>query len=197
MSCVAKLDLDIVQGATFTKGVHWYGGGKVCKMIGNVTPGCPTLITLVAHGLPSISNTPVFISHVKGATRVNTEDNQPVIATYVDVDSFYVDSDTVAQDYTTGTGLLTYFAPKDLTDWIARMHIREERDDTTTIVELASPDDIDISAADALITINITDEATTLYDFDEGVYDLELEDAAGDVTRLIEGSVTLCREVTR
>ena len=197
MSCIAKLDLDIVQGATFSRGVHWYGGGKICKLIDDVAPGCPTLVTVTGHGLPSISDTPVFISHVKGATRLNTEPNQPVIATYVDADTFYVDSDTVAQTYEASTGLLTYFAPKDLTDWIARMHIREERDDTATIVELVSPDDIDISAADALITINITDEATALYDFDEGVYDLELEDSAGDVTRLIEGSVTLCREVTR
>ena len=197
MSCIAKLDLDIVQGATFSRGVHWYGGGKICKLIDDVAPGCPTLVTVTGHGLPSISDTPVFISHVKGATRLNTEPNQPVIATYVDADTFYVDSDTVAQTYESSTGLLTYFAPKDLTDWTARMHIREERDDTATIVELESPDDIDISAADALITINITDEATALYDFDEGVYDLELEDSAGDVTRLIEGSVTLCREVTR
>jgi hypothetical protein len=197
MSCVAKLDLDIVQGATFTKGIHWYGGGKICKLIEDVTPGCPTLITITAHGLPSISNTPVFISHVKGATRLNTEDNQPVIATYIDADSFYVDSDTVAQTYTANTGLVTYFAPKDLTDWTARMHIREELDDVATIVELVSPDDIDISATDALITVTIEDEATALYDFDEGVYDLELEDGAGAVTRLVEGSVTLCREVTR
>jgi hypothetical protein len=128
---------------------------------------------------------------------LNTEDNQPVIATYIDADSFYVDSDTVAQTYTANTGLVTYFAPKDLTDWTARMHIREELDDVATIVELVSPDDIDISATDALITVTIEDEATALYDFDEGVYDLELEDSAGVVTRLVEGSVTLCREVTR
>jgi len=197
MSCVAKLDLTIIQGATFVKALNWYGGGKICNLVESLTPGCPTLITITGHGLPSTSDTPVFIKHVKGATRANTKDNAPVVASYVDADSFYVDADTVDQDYKASTGLVTYFAPKDLTGWTARMQIREDITDVTPIIELLSPTDIDISVTDARITITIADTVTEAFDFEAGVYDLELEDSGGATTRLIEGSITLCKEVTR
>jgi hypothetical protein len=144
-----------------------------------------------------VSDTPVFISHVKGATRANTDTDKPAVASYIDLDSFYVDVDTVAQTWTANTGLVTYFAPKDLTDYTARMHIREEQDDTTTIVELVSPTEITISTNDAKITITIADTVTAAFDFDSAVYDLELVDNSGVVTRLVEGEVELCREVTR
>jgi hypothetical protein len=192
-----KLNLSINQGATFDKTVFWYGGGKVCNLIEDLTPGCPTLITITDHGLVSISDTPVFISHVKGATRANTEANAPVIATYIDADSFYVDVETVAQTYEANTGLVTYYAPKNITGWDARMHIRAEIDSTSTILELVSPTDITVNGTDGSINLYIEDTVTAALDFDEGVYDLELEDAAGDTTRLVEGKITLHKEVTR
>ena len=197
MTCVAKLDLEIRQGATFSKALNWYGGGKVCKLIEDLVPGCPTKITITAHGLPSVSDTPVFIKHVKGATRANTVGDKPVVATYIDVDNFYVVADTVAQTYSASTGLVTYFAPKDLAAYTARMQIRESIDDVTEIIELLSPGDISISANDAKITITITAAVTAAFDFDTAVYDLELIDGSGNVTRLVEGEVELCREVTR
>ena len=193
----SKLDLEIRQGGTYVKAINWYGGGKVCKLIENLIPGCPTTITITAHGLPSVSDTPVFIKHVKGATRANTADDTPVVATYVDVDTFFVDADTVAQTYEANTGLVTYYAPKDLTGWTARMQIRENIDDATEILELLSPTDIAISTNDAKITITIAAAVTAALDFDEAVYDLELIAVGGEVTPLVEGTVTLCKEVTR
>lgn len=197
MTCVAKLDLTIIQGATFSKAINWYGGGKVCKLITGLVPGCPTTITVAAHGLPTASDTPVFIKHVKGATRVNTKDTTPVVATFVDSNTFYVDADTVAQVYTANTGLLTYYAPKDLVGWTARMMIRQSIEDATELLSLVSPTDITISTNDAKITIIIADTVTETLDFETAVYDLEMVDGSGNVTRLVEGSVELCKEVTR
>lgn len=196
MACT-KLDLEIKQGETFEKSLNWYGGGKVCKLIEALTPGCPTLITITGHGLPSVSDTPVFISHVKGATRANTKPDKPALATYIDANSFYVDVDTVDQDYKASTGLVTYYAPKDLTSWTARMQIRESIDDATVIQDLVTPTDIAISANDAKITITISAADTANFTFDSAVYDLELIDVSGKVTRLVEGDITLCKEVTR
>ena len=193
----AVLDLTINQGETFTKAINWYGGGKVCKKIELLTPGCPTLITVSGHGLPSVSDTPVFIKHVKGATRANTEDNKPAVATYIDANTFFADVDTVQQTYTADTGIITYFAPKDLTGYTARMHIREELDDTVTIHEMTTPTDITISTNDAKITMTISATDTAAFDFDRAVYDLELVDGSGIVTRLLEGEVELIKEVTR
>ena len=197
MSCASKLNLTIIQGATFSKAIHWYGGGKVCKLIEDLVPGCPTKITITGHGLPSVSDTPIFLSHVKGATRANTDETTPAIATYIDDDNFYVDVDTVAQTYTANTGLLTYFSPKDITSYTARMDIRESIDDDDAVLSLTSPTELSLRTADARILITIADTVTSTLAFEEGVYDLELEDSSGVVTRLVEGTVTLCKEVTR
>lgn len=196
MSDVAQLDITINQGSTFDKTINWYGGGKVCKTIEGVSEGCPTLVTISSHGLPTVSDTPVFVDHVQGAKSLNTK-GKAVAATYVDANSFYVNADTVGETWTSGTGLVTWYAAKDLTGWSARMHIREYVDDTTAIVELVSPTDITISTNDAGIRIVITATVTATFDFDTAVYDLELEDPSGFVVRLVEGDVTLKKEVTR
>lgn len=193
----AKLDLVINQGETFIKAVNWYGGGKVCKPIEALAVGCPTTITITGHNLPSVSDTPIFIKHVRGARSANTEENKPAIATYIDANSFYADVDTYGETYDAGTGLVTYYAPKDLTNWTARMHIREEQDDTVTLHEMTTPTDITISTNDAKITMTISATDTAAFDFDAAVYDLELVDESGVVTRLLEGEVELRREVTR
>ena len=193
----SKLNITIEQGATFSLGFNWYGAGKLCKLIEDLTPGCPTLITITSHGLPSTSPTPVMISHVQGAKRANT-DGGMVKATYIDANSFYVDADTVGQDYTANTGLVTWFAPSDLTGYSARMHIRENIDDVTAIDELTSVGgEITLSPTDGRIEVTIADDVTAAYDFDEAVYDLEVEDSGGATKRLLYGTVTLSKEVTR
>lgn len=196
MSDVAKLDITINQGSTFDKTINWYGGGKVCKTIEAVSEGCPTLVTISSHGLPTVSDTPVFVDHVQGAKSLNTK-GKAVAATYVDTNSFYVNVDTVGETWTSGTGLVTWYAAKDLTGWSARMDIRENINDTTTVVSLVSPTNITISTNDAGIRIIIAASVTEAFDFDMGVYDLELEDPSGFVVRLVEGDVTLKKEVTR
>ena len=77
------------------------------------------------------------------------------------------------------------------------MDIRESLDDTTPLVSLTSPGDIVITTAPAEIEITIDAATTAALDFDEGVYDLELVDGSGNVTRLVEGNVTFIKEVTR
>jgi hypothetical protein len=193
----SKLNITIEQGATFSLGFNWYGAGKICKLIENLTPGCPTLVTITGHGLPSLSPTPVYISHVQGATRANNT-KVPVKATYVDANSFYVGADTVDQTYKANTGLVTWFAATDLTGYIARMHIRESIDDATPVDDLTSAGgDITLSAPDGRIVVTIEDTVTATYEFDEAVYDLEVEDTNGVTTRLLYGTVTLSKEVTR
>jgi hypothetical protein len=196
---VGRYDFPIIQGATTVEGFNWYGGGKVCKPIATLTVGCPTTVGITGHGLPAESPTPVYISHVQGATRANTVKN-PVHATYIDASSFYLDADTVDQVYKANTGILTYFAPKDITGYTARMHIRENIDDAVELLELTSAaGEITLSVPDARIVVTITAAVTELLTFDEAVYDLELvsNDLVPVVTRLVEGIITLHKEVTR
>ena len=193
----AKRDNIIIeQGATFIKVVNWYGGGKVIREIDDVTVGCPTRVTVAAHGMPANYDTPVFISEVRGARSLNSDG--AVLATYVDANNFDVEAHTRDEVYVADTGCVVYYAPKTLTSWIARMDIRENLDDTTTLVSLTSVGgDIVINTTTAQITITITATVTAALDFDEGVYDLELEDDSGNVTRLLYGDVAFNKEVTR
>jgi hypothetical protein len=196
MSDVKNIPIEIKQGATFRKKFNWYGGGLMIREIEGVDEGCPTTVTITAHGLPAGAKTPIYIQDVKGARSLNSGGKE-VVATYVDADNFTVPAATRDETYKTGTGCAHWFLPKALTDWIARMDIRESIDDTTTLVSLTSPDDIIITVSTAEIEVVIDADVTAALDFDSGVYDLELEDSQGEVTRLIEGNVAFIKEVTR
>lgn len=88
--------------------------------------------------------------------------------------------------------------PVDLTGYSARMQIRRHVRASTTIASLTdSAGDITLGGAAGTIKPVISATDTAAFDFDEAVYDLELEDASGVVTRLLDGSIVLRREVTR
>jgi hypothetical protein len=193
-------DIEIVQGSQFVKSAHWYGGGKTYDTIDGVAVGHPTIITVTGHQLPSTSPTPISIDGIKGTARVlNTGPNDcdMVLATYIDANSFSVPVPTVGKVYTSGTGYIEWYKPKDLTNYTARMQIRGDVDDTATLVSLTSPGDIAISLTDARITVTIATSVTEALDFDNAVYDLELVDASSEATRILEGEVELRKEVTR
>jgi len=192
-------DIEIKQGAQYQDAFHWYGGGKVCASIENVIVGCPTQITITGHTLPSVSKTPIRIRNVRGARDLNTgeQDCDMVEATWIDANTFSVDIDTGNQTYKAGSGSIEWFKPKVVTGYTARMQIREKLTDTVALVSLVSPADIVINVADAKITFTIDTTATTALDFIQGVYDLELVDPSGAATRLLQGKVTLNKEVTR
>lgn len=193
-------NIEIIQGAEFVKTLHWYGGGKLIQEIVSLTPGCPTQIEITSHGLPSTSKTPILIDGVKGAHKANTglKKKDAVQATYVDADNFTVEAHTRGQVYVVNTGCITWWQPKNLTGWTAELHIREKLTDVIQLVTLTSvAGDIVITIADAQIAFTIDTATTEALDFSGGVYDLELIDPAGEVTRILEGNVTLRKEVTR
>jgi hypothetical protein len=95
-------------------------------------------------------------------------------------------------------------APVDLTDYIARMQIRPDYADNTTVKYLSltdtlNPDGTGLTLGGASGSINIFISATTssALDFDSALYDLEIQSPSNIVTRLIEGSVRISKEVTR
>jgi len=91
--------------------------------------------------------------------------------------------------------------PVDLTGWTARMQIRSSKISRNIVVELTTED------IDNNLTINIDSESTTINIYmspdqtssitKDGVYDLELMDANGDVLRFMQGDVIISKEVTR
>lgn len=92
----------------------------------------------------------------------------------------------------------TPYVPVDLTGCTARMHIRSDVKSTTVLVTLTTANGgITLGGTAGTIEIYMTDEATTLFAWTSGVYDLEVEFPNGEVRRLMYGSVSVSPEVTR
>jgi len=90
--------------------------------------------------------------------------------------------------------------PNDLTGYTARMQIREKVSDTSPTVDITTANSgITLGGTAGTIDLFISDVATDAITFQSGVYDLEMVDTggSGDVTRLIEGVVTVSKSVTR
>ncbi|MCC6475110.1 MAG: hypothetical protein IT514_15355, partial [Burkholderiales bacterium] len=101
--------------------------------------------------------------------------------------------------YTSG-GELVYNPPVDLTGSTARMQIRPyvESPDADILLSLTTANGgISLGGANGTISLLASAAATAALDFDTAVYDLEVIDGSGLVTRLLSGMVTLSKEVTR
>jgi hypothetical protein len=85
--------------------------------------------------------------------------------------------------------------PIDLSTYTARMKIRQLKTDTE-IVSLTSSSGITLTSGGS-ITILISATATAALPTCRARYDLELQDALGTVTRLLQGDVEISAEVTR
>lgn len=86
--------------------------------------------------------------------------------------------------------------PINLTDMEARMQIRPTYGGDV-IHELTTDDGgIALGGAAGTITLNIDADDTETFDFDTALYDLELVNA-DEVTRLLEGTIVLSKEVTK
>lgn len=91
--------------------------------------------------------------------------------------------------------------PQDLTGFTARMMIRKTHNATGDPIFDSDPFPGNLSIptpTDGSIILSMADEDTTLLPAPfEGVWDLEIEDGSGVVTRIIEGKVITSPNVTR
>ncbi len=82
--------------------------------------------------------------------------------------------------------------------YTADMQVRASRSSNSILLELSTSNSrIAVTGASGLFTLSLTATETRALDFDTGVYDFEVTSAAGIVYRLLEGNITLSREVTR
>ncbi len=93
----------------------------------------------------------------------------------------------------------TAMLPYDLSGFSASMQIRRTIDSTTPQITLTNSDsriEIQPSGVNNAIKLNLSANDTKLLTSD-GVYDIEISDAGGNVSRILRGTVTLSLEVTR
>jgi hypothetical protein len=87
--------------------------------------------------------------------------------------------------------------PYDLANHTARMQVRRTIDSATRMVELTTQNGgLTIDDESGSITIQMADEVTASLT-SSGVYDLEIIDSIGRVSRVVQGTFMLNPEVTR
>jgi len=84
-----------------------------------------------------------------------------------------------------------------LTGYSARMMMRKCKDSETPFIDVDTVSgELVITEVDGQIDVTIPAADTEAITEAFGVYDLEIEDGSGVVTRLLEGEVAISREVT-
>ncbi len=88
--------------------------------------------------------------------------------------------------------------PIDLTGYTARFMARPNVNETTPFITLTTENGgITLGGTDGTIALYMSDTDTAAITAPIGVYDLELAVTAGEVTRLLQGNITISKEVTR
>lgn len=207
MSIPKRFDFTIYQGSSLQLPVRWESDTIEYRPITAISKSAPVVITSVGHGIPN--GWWVTINSVKGMTQLNAANTPPRDADYKQ--ATVLSADTIALNkvnalnfgsYTSG-GAIQYNSPVDLGGYSARMMIRRKLKDTEVIESLTSTDarlpntGIVIDNDNKTITIKMSAGLTDDLGFSSAVYDLEMVASNGDVFRILEGSITLSREVTR
>ena len=88
--------------------------------------------------------------------------------------------------------------PTPLDDYVGRMQLRQKVAAAEVLYALTTENGgLTIDGPAGTIDLYISDEDTASFTFKSAVYDLELEDLAGEVVRVLQGTVRLSPEVTR
>lgn len=89
--------------------------------------------------------------------------------------------------------------PINLLGYSARMQARRSHSCASAFIDIdsSSKGGIDIDEVTGIVTISLTAAQTSAIRESAGVYDIEMENASGVTTRLLEGKITISPEVTR
>lgn len=195
MTTPVKLNLKIIQGSTFSQVLRWEGSTKIYKTITSITNSAPVVIYSTAHGIPPGWRTKV--TNVVGMKEINSTDYYTVTSTTTDTVTINSVNSIGYTAYTSG-GVLEYNSPIDLSGYTARMQIRSTLSSDTVLSELTTANNkivLDNTAKTITLTLSATE--TAAFSFNTAVYSLEMVSSGGQVTQLVNGNLTLVKEVTR
>lgn len=190
----SKLNLKIYKGSTFSTTLRWESSTRVYVPIQNISRSAPMVITAAGHG--AVAGWRTRITNAGGIKEVNALDY--IVATGVTQDTLTYNSVNSLSftQYTSG-GILEYNAPVNLSNYTARMQIREKLTSAEYVLELTTGNlGILLDNTTKTINLNIPAETTESLQIKTGVYSLELVN--GDVViPFVYGNVTVVEEVTR
>jgi hypothetical protein len=85
-----------------------------------------------------------------------------------------------------------------LTGYTARMQARETISSPVAVIDATTSNgQLSVDGAGGIVSLALSATVTAALDFRTAAYDLEIVSGAGVVTRLVQGTITLSREVTR
>jgi hypothetical protein len=85
-----------------------------------------------------------------------------------------------------------------LTNYTARMQARETISSPVAVIDATTSNgQLSVDGAGGIVSLALSATVTAALDFRTAAYDLEIVSQAGVVTRLVQGTITLSREVTR
>lgn len=195
-----KSNFTIYKGSDFNKVIRWENGPIVYKTISAIPSLAPLTLTVTGHGLPN--GWRLAIQSVKGMTQLNAKKSPPVdtdyhMGTVVDVNTIEI-NDINALDYTAyiSGGVILYNTPVNLTGYTARMSIKDKVGGTSLVELHSTASNIIINTTDKTIEIALTALVTEAFTFTKGVYDLEMVNSSGKVTKILTGNIKVMSEVT-
>ncbi len=192
---MSKKALKITRGSTFLETFRWETPKKLYKIITDVTNSAPVIITSVDHGLPEYWRGK--ISNVLGMTELNSSESYYEL-TKLTSDTIEINSvNSVGFKAYISGGILEIPEPVNLTGYSARMQVRADVDSDTVLLELTTDNSgIILDTVNSTIAISVAATDSADISWDSGVYSLELV-SGSVVSVLLEGSVTILKEVTR
>ncbi len=85
----------------------------------------------------------------------------------------------------------------NITGYTFRMQGRVNKSSTTTLFNYGTAQFTITGGTAGVVALSVAGSITAAYDFDTGVYDMEWVTPSGAIKRILEGNITLSREVTR
>lgn len=88
--------------------------------------------------------------------------------------------------------------PVDLSGYTARMQVRRSVSAADVLLEASTSNDrIQLDPLAGRVTLVLQADVTAAINWTRGRYDIELVSPDGDVTRLVQGEITVSKEITR
>lgn len=196
---VAKTELTVYQGKTFSRILRWEAAPIVYKPITAIEQSAPIRLTVPSHGLPN--GWRAAVSSIRGMPEINA--GSPIKAkdyekaTVVDEDTIEFNNVNAVgfRAYVSG-GILQYNTPVDLTGMAARMAVKDKVGGAVLATLTTENNGIILDNTAKTIQIFITATDTALFTWKKGVYDLEMVGSDGTVTLLLSGTISVDKEVT-
>lgn len=198
-----KLALTLRKGETVAIPLRIESSVLVYKAITAIAKSAPVSITAEGHDLAN--GWDACVMNAKGMKQINAEENPPADAefrpvTVVDADTVQFNSVNAAGYSTyTGGGQIVYYAPLELASYAsARMTVKDAVGGTVILSCTTSNARLELDSATDTLWVRMTAEDAALIEADEGVFDIELVTAAGEVKAVCsaESTITFLPEVT-